>query len=284
MIRFGYLVSPARSVIGLCRQANLAVRKRLTQRRFKSLARGRRERCWCGGSLMSFQWHGHYGVCRDCGCYVNRRPPVGRSLEKLYSYKLYWKQRQQLKGYPKLEQRVAHDRRDGRLAHWLGLIDRYGPQEGMAVEVGCAHGVLLWELKARGYQCVGVEPDPRTAAWTRRHMGLEVRPGFFPAVEVPQCELFLSFDVLEHSPDPVGFVKAIGQVLRPGGVGIIQTPIERYGYQPPFGEKYECVFDDLEHLYIFTRQSLQRLIETTSLSVLAEDAWRVSHEIVVVGH
>ena len=232
--------------------------------------------------MLPFKWHASYKVCTKCGTYVNCRPPLPEELKRLYSFELYWHTRQQLKGFPVIEQRPANDRSDGRVDYWLGLIKRYRPSTGLVVEVGCAHGVLLAELKARGYKCIGVEPDERTAEWARENVGLDVRPGLFPNVDLPKCDLFLGFDVIEHSPVPVAFMNGVAQLLNPGCVAIIQTPIDRYAYQPPFGDMFGLVFDDLEHLYIFTQTSLRRLSETAGLMAIAEDSWRLAHEIVVL--
>jgi 2-polyprenyl-3-methyl-5-hydroxy-6-metoxy-1,4-benzoquinol methylase len=150
------------------------------------------------------------------------------------------------------------------------------------VEVGCGSGVLLVELRTRGYECIGVEPDEQTAEWGRESRGLDVRPGFFPDVDLPKCDLFLAFDVIEHALDPEAFMKEVAQLLNPGSVAIIQTPIDRYGYQPPFKNMFDAVFDDLEHLYIFTTQSIHRLEDTTGFITVAEDSWQLAHEVVVL--
>lgn len=175
-----------------------------------------------------------------------------------------------------------NDLDDGRVDYWLGLIERHSPSSRSVLEVGCAHGVLLRQLKSRGHECIGVEPDERTAEWVRENMGLDIRAGLFPDIDLPKCDLFLSFDVIEHSPDPIAFMKGAAQLLGPDGVAIFQTPIDRYDYQPPFGKMFDLVFDDLEHLYIFTPRSLRILVEMAGLLTIAEDSWRLAHEIVVL--
>jgi len=77
-------------------------------------------------------------------------------------------------------------------------------------------------------------------------------------------------------------LKSAAQLLNPGGLAIIQTPIDRYDYQPPFGEMFDKVFDDLEHLYIFNMESLRRLSRMAGLVAIAEERWRLAHEIVVL--
>lgn len=253
------------------------------QKQFRSFRRGQRDHCWCGGTLSQFKWHDSYGICEACQAYVNRKPLLPDQLAQLYAFDLYWHRRQQSKGHPTIEQRSAHDRSDGRVDYWLKLIAQHGPSAGRVIEVGCAHGVLLEELSARGYECIGVEPDDRTAAWVRTSHGIDVRPGLFPSIELPLCDLFLAFDVLEHSPDPLAFVRRIAALLHLGGVAILQTPIDRYDFRPPFGERFEAAFDDLEHLFLFTDQSIHRLAELSGLQVvsLSERLW-LHHEICIL--
>ncbi len=252
----------------------------MVQRRLRRIPRGYRDKCWCGGMLLPLMWHKDYGVCSRCGCYVNKRPPS--EFKDLYSLKFYWRYVQRYHGYPAIESRVKEYKRDGRLSFWLGLIAKYGPLQGTVVEVGCAPGVLLAELKARGYKCVGVEPDADTACWIKEVMNVEVKSGFFPDVDLPRCDLFLAFDVMEHVPDPLRFVEGISKLLNPGGVTIIQTPVERYGYEPPFGEKFNDAFNEFEHLFLFTNKAMEMLACHSGLEVvtLNERLW-LHHEICV---
>lgn len=283
MIRLRHILHPVRAARSAYGRVGDYFFKTQARRKFRDLRRGVRERCWCGGSLGEFRWHESYGVCAACGCYINRRPPLAKELKRIYSFDLYWHTRQRLKGFPQIEQRPANDRADGRVEFWLGLIERHAPRRGRVVEIGCAHGGLLGELCTRGYECIGVEPDAQTAAWVRERTGLDVRAGLFPEVDLPACDLFLAFDVLEHSPDPVGFLQRAARLLAPGGVAIVQAPIDRYAMQPPFGERFRDAFDDVEHLQLFTDRAMAELARRAGLQVvsMSERLW-LHHEIVVM--
>jgi SAM-dependent methyltransferase len=206
---------------------------------------------------------------------VNRRPPVAEDLARVYSLDLYWRRRQKVRGFPPIEERAALYRQDGRLARWLELIERYGPGSGHVVEVGCAPGILLEELQYRNYSCTGVEISEPVAQWMRDGLGLDVRSGFFPGiVGLPSCDLFLAFDVLEHSPCPDAFIREAATLLNPGGVAIVQTPVDRYDFSPPFGDRFD-MFDDLEHLFLFSDRGLERMAHEAGLRVvsLEERLW-----------
>ncbi len=271
-----YLGRPVWAVKLLVQRAMKARYRRLVESMSRSIPRTGRDRCWCSGDLRSFAWHRSYGVCSQCGCYVHRFPPSKEGLIQLYhSMESYWVLLQKAYGLPPIGSRGELYLRDGRVKSWLALIERYAPRKSQAIEVGCAPGVLLAMLRDRGVSCVGVEPSGDTAAWIRDRYGVDVRPGLFPEIDLPACDLFLAFDVLEHSEDPVGFMQKAADLLVPGGVAIIQTPINRYDLVPPFGGRFSDAFDDLEHLFLFTDQAMRELAARCHLDVvsLEERLW-----------
>jgi hypothetical protein len=71
----------------------------------------------------------------------------------------------------------------------------------------------LAELQKRGYECTGIEVDGKVAEWIHRIMNVDIRVGLFPCVDVPNCNLFLALDVLEHSPSPKDFLCEVSRLL-----------------------------------------------------------------------
>jgi ribosomal protein S18 acetylase RimI-like enzyme len=248
------------------------------RRLLKRIPRLARDRCWCGGELLPFRWHEAYGRCAQCGSCVNRRPI--RDLATLYGSPLYWHLVQE---HAAVETRADLYRKDGRLQRWLDLVERFGHEKQRVIEVGCAPGVLLAELNARGYHCLGVEPDEATVQWIRKTFSVEVVRGLFPDVPLPACELFLALDVLEHSPDPEAFMRRVSELLQPAGVAIVQCPIDRYGLDPPMGEETELAFNEAEHLFIFTDAAMRELGRRAGLDVvtLDEKPWHMRHELCI---
>jgi 2-polyprenyl-3-methyl-5-hydroxy-6-metoxy-1,4-benzoquinol methylase len=98
-------------------------------------------------------------------------------------------------------------------------------------------------------------------------MKVDVCEGLFPGVQLPTCDLFLAFDVMEHVSDPKNFICAVRALMHPGGVAIIQTPIERYDYEHPFKMRPDF-FDDLEHLLLFTDKAILTLATLAQLEMV----------------
>jgi 2-polyprenyl-3-methyl-5-hydroxy-6-metoxy-1,4-benzoquinol methylase len=259
---------PARSAKALYRRVLHAYYKRASDRIISKIPRTEVRTCWCGGSLQELVNYPQYGVCGLCGCYVNRRPPVPEVLSEFYSLENYWRIRQKLHGLPPIEKRAQLYRADGRIDYWLGLIKKHGFDSGDVIEVGCAPGLLLAELTRKGYRCLGVEADISVAKWVNQATGIEVRHGLFPRIDLPTCDLFLAFDVAEHTAEPVAFWKGIADRMRPEGLAIIQTPIEFCDYSRPFKSRPEF-FDGQEHLYLYADSTVRKLAEIAGLRIEA---------------
>ncbi len=285
MIGLRHFLHPIRSTTSLWQRALRHMYTQLVDKQLRDIRRDYRDLCWCGGQLIPFKWHSSYGICINCGSYVNQCPPSRDEIKKIYSSDCYWGTVSKMRGWPTLKDRSALYRADGRVYHWLKIVEKYGPSKGDIVEVGCAPGVLLSELQGRGFRCLGIEAEEKVAEWIHTNMNIDVRIMLFPdpIAQLPKCDIFLAFDVLEHVPSPVDFLKQAASLLKPGGIAIIQTPIDRYDYDPPFGYEVPVVFSDIEHLFIFVDKAMVMMGEKVGLEVvsLSDKPWRLGHEICV---
>lgn len=283
-----HLLHPVRSTKRIYLRGRRYAYRRLAEHQLRKVQRGHRDHCWCGGDLQPFPWHSSYGVCTECGSYVNKRPPLPAEMSKVYSHNGYWGVASKLRGWPTLRSRADLYKQDGRLDLWLRLVHKYAPVPGNVIEVGCAPGILLAELQQRGYQCVGVEADEKVAAWIQSHRGIVVRAGLFPdpTLQLQTCDFFLAFDVLEHVPAPEEFMRAAASLLCPGGIAIIQAPINRRRQGPPFGNANLFAsdpYDEVERLFIFVDDAMVRLGIDAGLKVVSldETPWRERHELCI---
>ncbi len=239
--------------------------------------------CWCGGrEQASSPCNAEYFVCERCGTHVARRRLHAERVADFYSLSGYWHARQREKAHPTLLERRALLERDGRVDRWVKAIERHTlGNKGVAVEIGCAEGTLLLQLRERGWTVCGVEPDPATAASVADATGLEIRSGAFPDVAIPDCDLFIACDVLEHALEPQRLLEAAHTRLRPGGLLFLQLPLLVPG-EPDFGGITPKVFDPWEHSFIFSRSSIATLLTAAGFEVRQNnEAWVRAHEFVV---
>ena len=72
------------------------------------------------------------------------------------------------------------------------------------------------------------------------------------------------WDYLEHSPDPLGDLKACCLLLRQGGVILLSIPnVDSWSYRL-LGKKW-IGFKNIEHLYFFSRDTMEKLARQAGL-------------------
>ncbi len=98
---------------------------------------------------------------------------------------------------------------------------------GKILEVGCGRGDFIGRFPAApGSEIRGIETNPSAVAQARRK-GLPVSLGAAGAPDAgPPGSLdgVCAFQVLEHVPDPRGFLESLVRLLRPGGRLILSVP------------------------------------------------------------
>lgn len=111
---------------------------------------------------------------------------------------------------------------DDRLSAFAEILQK---PHGKLLDVGCGGGWLLSYAAGRGWQALGIEPS--RSMWERAARRSSVLQGTFPGVDlsehVPFDAVHLKL-VLEHVSDPLAVLRAVHEVLRPGGVVVVQAP------------------------------------------------------------
>lgn len=126
------------------------------------------------------------------------------------------------------------------------------------LDVGCGHGIFLTAMAKRGWAVTGVDFDPVAVDTARREHGLDVHVGTVDTIAATGLtfDVVTASHVVEHVPDPVQFLSACRQVLRPRGRVVLKTPnAESFGLR-----RYGRAWRGLEpprHLHIFTRPALE---------------------------
>ena len=130
------------------------------------------------------------------------------------------------------------------------------------LEIGCGLGLLSQWLSRQGCTVVGVEPDRQQSDYARQRYGVEVINTRFEETDFRQeFDFFAASHVIEHFPDPLGFLKKIRSLASPQALLFIETPNI---LAPKVGPRR--VFS-LAHNFYFSPQTLG--------ASLAKTGWRV---------
>jgi SAM-dependent methyltransferase len=155
------------------------------------------------------------------------------------------------------------------------IKNRLGPEGRMprVLDIGCAAGTLLKELKDRGWDCTGVEICRAEAEYARRERGLDVRSlpleeNHFPGASF---DLLLASHLIEHLNSPAAFVSEACRILAPRGFFIITTP-NIGGFQAKIfrGRWRSAIFD---HLYLFSVKTLSTLLTRKGFGIEKTVTW-----------
>lgn len=162
-----------------------------------------------------------------------------------------------------------------RYAALLKDLERWDiPPEGLTIlEVGCNDGVMAVDLARRGHMVTAVDLNPAALDVARaraEHFGVADRIEF---VEGDITEVFewdfdvaFAFEVVEHVPDHIAFLRQLDEKARMGGLVAVSTPDGVYDrdYVTSLGISPE----HREHLRVLPRHELTDLIYELNLGVI----------------
>lgn len=161
-----------------------------------------------------------------------------------------------------------------------GIIDaelRHMPcwRPGMRLlDVGCGNGEFLVRARAKGWDVVGVDPDPK-AVEVACSKDLDVRQGGVEALDSGQERfdgITLSH-VIEHVYEPLTVLRICHTLLKPGGWIWLETPnLDSLGRQ-----RYQANWRGLEpprHLVLFTRASLTQTLRQAGFQAIQDQPYR----------
>lgn len=145
------------------------------------------------------------------------------------------------------------------------LIESYHLEGKKFIEVGCGQGEFLKVLSEFPVEVHGIEHDPHLVELARAQ-GLDVTEGFTETEDTRFAgglyDVFLSFNFLEHQPDPGTMLQAIYRNLEDDAMGLITVP--SFEYIMDHNSYYELIRD---HLAYYTFETLTPLLERNGFLV-----------------
>ena len=116
------------------------------------------------------------------------------------------------------------------------LLEKYcgslkGDKKNCIYDVGTGGGVFVktfLDHSRYAWQAFGLEPTPAYAALAKRRLSIPIANSFYrPRIFEPKFDLITANKVLEHSEDPIGFLRGLREDLDIGGMIYIEVPSVR---------------------------------------------------------
>jgi 2-polyprenyl-6-hydroxyphenyl methylase/3-demethylubiquinone-9 3-methyltransferase len=115
--------------------------------------------------------------------------------------------------------------------HFVPAADAERPLQGLtALDVGCGGGILSESMAKLGAKVLGIDVVKRNISIARQHATSTGCPVEYRLVtaeslaeEEVEFDVVLNMEVVEHVADLPGFMAAVSQLLKPGGMMFIAT-------------------------------------------------------------
>lgn len=198
-------------------------------------------------------------TCLCCGLEQVPQSNVPESLEEMY---------RDVKDELYLENIVARKKTFRRN---FDAISSYLPPAGSLLEVGSYCGLFLEAAKEKGWSTVGVEPSKWASTYAREKTGVNVYHGYLSenkAKLAPSYDLVVSWDVLEHVRDPVGFLRECGSYVREGGALCVSTVDVDTWVPRLMGTRWPWLIN--MHLVYFGNRSIKYLFKRAGFDIVQE--------------
>ena len=110
--------------------------------------------------------------------------------------------------------------------HRIRILERLLGGAGSVLDIGCGPGVLLDQMRSRGWQTRGTERSPGAAAQARDVLHLDVRAENVDDLIAQQArfDAVVLWHVAEHLHAPLDVLQGISRLVRPGGVLLVAVP------------------------------------------------------------
>jgi len=145
------------------------------------------------------------------------------------------------------------------------LINKFSPS-GSILDFGCGSGEFLHSFQKANWKITGVEPSELARKKAIELNGNTVHSSL-NEIEGQEFDIITAWHVVEHVPSLLQTIRQLKSHLKKSGTIFLAVP----NYQSPDAEHYKnywAGFDVPRHLWHFSKQSMQTLLEKAGLKVI----------------
>jgi len=211
--------------------------------------------------------------CKSCGLVYTNPRIIQSNVSTLYDVSYYNSSNSLSCGYDGyLDERQAIERT---FVKRIEFIMRHAPNlktgfPRSLLDVGCALGFLLKILAERGWDAEGIELSDYACSFAQKELGLSVKKGTLSDIHfaAQRFDLITSWDVIEHSYEPMQDLQIMHSLLKKGGFLSLITPNRDSLHAKIVGKKWVEYEKPQEHLYFFGLKSISRILENIGFRII----------------
>jgi 2-polyprenyl-3-methyl-5-hydroxy-6-metoxy-1,4-benzoquinol methylase len=195
-------------------------------------------------------------LCRDCGCIM---ADIDFCHDQYESGGYYTLSRPTIAG-------IEHEW-GFRWRYVLNHITRSGHASSL-LDVGAGNGYFVsLAAKEFGLKATGLEISTEEIRFANDVVGVQlIREDI--AEHEASYDVVTCFNVLEHVPDPQGFLSAVIRRMKPGGLLVLTTPNPGCVHARVKGLKEWNMVDPPHHINLFSRKALFEMLADRNMKVL----------------
>ena len=143
------------------------------------------------------------------------------------------------------------------------------------LDVGCGYGTFVARARSAGWTAYGMDCSSSAANSALERYDVHVRVGDFASEGAGSAlyDVITMWDAIEHFPDPRRALKAAYRALKPGGRLVLSTPDVTSWDARLLGRHWYGYTKVPEHLWFFSRATLQDLGEQAGFHVVQARPW-----------
>lgn len=204
--------------------------------------------------------------CAKCTCAFTQDVPSAEEIGPFYASEQYISHSNTQAG---LVNSLYHLVRKRTLKSKLALVKNVtSVQQGSILDIGCGTGAFLHTMEEAGWESTGLEPDTTARENAKKNYGIEpLPPGKLFNLKQETFDAIAMWHVLEHVHQLHEYVAQIKKLLKANGRLIIAVPNYTSKDAAHYGAAW-AAWDVPRHLYHFSPQSMQKLMELQGMKVI----------------
>lgn len=207
----------------------------------------------CAGKKVYFYCKkdsSHYHICKECGLIFQDPVPEAKDMVDYANNQ-----------YQYGEYRDYVEAKSLKYAHFRSRLKQFQDRfpKGRLLDVGCSCGYFLDIALENGFDAFGVEFSGEAIAAAQPTIRERITQGSVNTLESHQLgsfDLVTAFDIIEHTEDPIDFLRQARGMLRQGGGIVLSTPDTGHALRYILGSRWPML-QPMQHTILFSDKSLR---------------------------